>query len=72
MEYRVRSILNVQYLRCYAGENLKIVMLKNILNSRHVLNNWDIAVGDTELESKEKEKLLKLIATLYGLIFGVH
>ena len=62
VEKCVRGIFNVEYLRLYDGENLKHLILKNVLESTQVINNWDIALGENEMPPNEKETLLKTVA----------
>ena len=70
VEYCVKGVFNVEYLKKYNGENLKSVILETVFKSTQVLNCWDVAVGEIEMTPEEKENLMKIVAQYWINIRG--
>lgn len=63
MEHCVQ--LNIELVRSYHGQNLKLVLTKTLTQSKHVLSNWDIVTKSFDLEEGPKEHPLLRIITYW-------
>ena len=61
MEYAVRKVFNVNLLKRYRGQNLREVLLQNMLQDRRIIHHWDAITKNSEIIESIKTFLLRKI-----------
>ena len=61
MEYAVRKVFNVNLLKRYRGQNLREVLLQNMLQDKRIIHHWDAITKNSEIIESIKTFLLRKI-----------